>query len=277
MDRHQKQLGLSIVEVMVATIILSIIIYTTVVLVNKNQDIHSGLTEEYALYHEVRATMTLLENDISMLMIQKPRFDYQEGTEIYDAVFIGDESKFSAVTTNYRKRLSRERATNIREIEYFIVQDETAEKDEPAFTLMKKTSSFLDEELFGPGPEYAVLTDIKSWSFEYYNEESSRWESNWDSREGIHKNELPKAVSVEFEIYERDPDNPFAKPRVIDFSTKFLADAVIEQSKVFELSKSVKDLQRLIKKAKDLKKGQEGQQGDEESTLFGIRRLYEIS
>jgi type II secretory pathway component PulJ len=236
----------SLVEVMIALLIVTAIILTTVTIVNQNQAIHSGLNEEYALYHEVRAAMTLIEEDVSMLFILPPRYDLQAGQEIHDAVFVGSKEKMSAVTMNYRRRVAGSRDTHIREVEYFLVPDPSAPEGEPAFTLMRKTSSALDLELFGSGADYDVLTDLKSWGFSYYDEKTQRWEETWDSREGSHKNAIPKAVGVTFEVFERDPDDPFAKPTVLKFETKFLADASIEMGKSLELSKTVKQLRNLI-------------------------------
>ncbi len=189
--------------------------------------------------------MTSIENDISMIFVMKPRFDFQNRQEIFDAVFIGTPKKFSAVTMNYQKRVATQRDTNIREIEYYVLKDKTANEGEPAFSLMKKKSSFLDEELFGPGIEYAVLTDLKSFSFRYYFEKDRTWLTEWDSRRGNTKNIAPRAVEVTFEIYQRDPDDPDKKPKVLFFQTKFLADSVIERSRLFELSKNVQQLQQL--------------------------------
>ena len=248
--KKNMQWGLSLVEVMIAVVILSTIIASTVAIVNKNQDVHAGLHEEFALYHEVRAAVTLLENDISMIFIMKPRFDYDGGREIYDAVFVGEPQKLSAVTMNYRKRLAKSRDTNISEVEYYLLPGENADTNEPAFTLMKKVTSFLDADLFGEGVEYTVLTDIKSWVFKFYNNETGQWESKWDSRSEVQKNKMPTAVAIEFEVYERDPDDPFAEANVLYFETKFLADASIERSKIYEISKSVQELKELVDQSK---------------------------
>lgn len=247
--RPSDQLGFSLIEIMIAMVILSVIIYATVTIVNQNQKIKAGVDEEYALYHEVRAAVTLLEEDIAQVFILPSRYNLQSHQEIHDAIFAGEKQRLSCVTMNYEKRVAGQRDTHIREVEYFLLKDQDTQEGETAFTLFKKLTSFLDMELFGEGVEYPVLTDIKSWEFKFYDEKSKNWLDAWDSKTGDTKDRIPKAVSVSFEVYQRNPDNPYAEPQIIDFRTKFLADAWIERQRIFETSKTVQDVKKRIDQA----------------------------
>jgi type II secretion system protein J len=246
------QKGMSLIEIMIAMVILSIIIYSTVSIVNQNQKIKADIDEETALYHEVRAAISMIERDVAQLFILEPRFSLKDRQAIHDAIFTGEGNKITGVTMNYQKKVAGQRDTHIKEIEYFLVEEKTDRAGEIALTLFKKMTSFLDADLFGPGLTYAVLTDIKSWKFIYYDEQTQNWIDSWDSRQGATQKRLPKAVAVSFEMYQRNPDNADAEPKIVDFSTKFLADAWIEKSRIFETSKSVGDIKN---RAKKLKKG----------------------
>lgn len=249
--------GFSLVQILISLVILSYIIFTTITIVNQNHRLSGSLSEDYILFHEVRAAVNSLENDISLMFILKPRYDFQNNREIFDAVFYGEKARLSAVTMNYQKMVVGQRDTNIREVEYYLVQDEDAPESEPSFSLMKKMTSFLDEQLFGEGMDYTVLTDLRSLSFKYYYEKQQTWVERWDSREKETKNLLPLAVAVEFEVYQRDPNRPERKPNVLFFETKFLADAAIETSRMFKLSQSVDKLKDLLKKSRDIQSGKE--------------------
>ena len=256
-----REIGISIVEVMVTIIILSIIVVSTVAIVNKNQDVHARIHEEYALFHEVRAVINMIEDDVSGMFVLKPRYDLQAGQEIFDAVFIGEPGRMSGVTLNYQKRLAKARDTHFREVEYFLIAETESDLGEASFSLMKKSSSYLDQPLFGEGMEIPALTEIKSWKFQYYNDENDTWQDKWDSRALDTRNRLPLAVSVIFEVFYKDPIDPQAKPTAVPFATKFLADSWIEQSKVFELSKSISDLQKLLGPGKGAS-AEEGEGGE---------------
>lgn len=240
--------GLSMVEIMIAMVILSTIIFATVSIVNQNQKIKAGVDEETALLHEVRAAVSMLESDVSQLFILPPRFSLKDRQEIQDALFSGEAQKFSGVTTNYQKRVAGQRDTHIKEIEYLLVKEDTGRGSEVAFSLFKKMTSFLDADLFGEGLNYEVLTDLKSLKFGYYDDHTKTWLESWDSRQGATRNRLPRAVSAAFEVYQRDPDNPDAEPKVINFETKFLADAWIETHRLFELSQSIQQAKSKLEK-----------------------------
>lgn len=209
--RYHPEAGFTLIEIMVAVGILSIISLilwqsTAVIMQAKVR-----YEEEDIRTHEALLALTRMADDLSMAYLyqNKAHLGVTGAGEVLSEIsFVGkdnggqDTMNFSSMSHLRYIRDSKE--TERAEIGYFL---KDAVFDEGAgWNLMKRVQSPPDNKPDEGGSEYVVLENVKELTLQYYDADKEDWRSEWDSTSLDYKKKLPRAVEITLVI--PDPVNP---------------------------------------------------------------------
>ena len=176
---QQKSPGFTLIEVMVAVVILAMISLQ----IWQTSAVSMNAKERYELedirFHEVFMALTRISDDLTMAYLYVSE-DHIGNTGIGEPVreirFIGkdagerDELHFAAFS-NFRY-LKDQRASDQEEVSYFLQRSEEQrdEGESGEWNLVRRSQSPPDREPEEGGQTFVILEDVAELQFQFYNE-----------------------------------------------------------------------------------------------------------
>ena len=201
-----KDRGLTLIELVISVGILLVLLVGLTTYLRRMKTFIADFHNSHDLYHEVSATLHVLERDF-ILSFQSIFFEESDeespgffGTAPqtpWPTFFVGDEKQVDFTTLSNKRLIENSFETELCRIYYKIEQ----EKD-GILKLVRYKRKYLQENSKEKETSEILLTGLSHFSFQYFNfrNASNPWVSSWDSDSSIQNHEFPSAVKISFDI-----------------------------------------------------------------------------
>ena len=208
--------AMSLIEVMIALGIFSMVSLITISGTTTGFKIKSKIDREYDFYQTVRTVFAHIERDLSLAfhsmsdtnLAEKNKMNsiYLLSESRVTSFFIGNRERIDFTSlSHFRKRINSKESSNC-EVAYFLESDL---KDSSSYNLIKREDHIVDEEHESGGVKHILATGIKELSFKFFTIQGGldggdgNWEDTWNSNEGEHYLRFPEAVEITI-IFNKD-------------------------------------------------------------------------
>ena len=200
--RRQVTTGLTLIEVMVAIAVFSMVAITIWTATSQTARTRDIVTSVHDRYHQVRVAMEMMKRDFSSAFLSRHRALNEPS---HDTVFIGqdhgneDRVDFAAFT--HQRRYLDAKESDQCEVGYFIADD--PEKNGQK-NLVRRSSPILDLEPLEGGQYLTLVEDVVSLDLSYFDIAMNEWQDNWDTTDETEEaNLLPHQVRINLVIHDR--------------------------------------------------------------------------
>jgi len=208
-----KKNGITIIEVLVAIGLLSVISLISVRSSIQGFNTNKRVLDNTDYYHLLRTSFRQLDYDISLAMHSYLDTDYGENIRnnivrdnfneyVEESFFIGDKDKLNFTSSSNKRMYKNSKESDIVQVLYYI---DTDKEDIRTNNLYKKKAIYVNEKMKDSDATlYLMLKDIEDIEFKYLYKQSfnneARWHDRWNSLEGETKNKFPLAVKITLKI-----------------------------------------------------------------------------
>lgn len=192
-----RRLGMSLIEVMISVVILSIIsllIYSGFVQTTRNKARVEGQTDR-AL--EVTGALERMARELQSAFVSA-QLHASPSLQVVHTAFVGtdrgsrDRLDFTSFSHQRLYRDAKESDQN--ELSYFVARDPDAADQR---VLVRREQARIDDDSQRGGTLQVVLHDIDSLEFEYLDPTTNEWVRSWDTVQGTAQpNRLPAQVKI---------------------------------------------------------------------------------
>ncbi len=188
--------GITLVEIMVATAILSMV--AAMVWGSFDQGSRSTRAVEASQdrYHEAQVALSIITRDLASAYISK-HVNPMEPHAVY--AFMGvDRSpvdRLDFVSFSHRRRVRDSHESDQCEVGYYGAPDE---EDGSIMNLVRRESPVIDEEPDRGGRRLVLVRDVVELDLSYYDRDQDEWVDSWDTTQATtgHPDRLPDQVRI---------------------------------------------------------------------------------
>jgi len=209
--------GFTLLEVIIASAILSMIFITTLSLNKIFQDGQDRVEKLEQVYQMARISIEKLTDDINMAFIVSNNAllgKTKDGSQI-ETAFIGDDKgtydTLDFNTFSHWRMFRGIKESDQAEVGYYVERDP---EDSENYRLLRRENPILDNDVTKDGDVLPLAEHVKSFELSYYDNKSQEWTRNWNSKEVDQKNTLPKAVKIELSF-----EHPIIEDETVNFAT----------------------------------------------------------
>ena len=202
--RHRRhgQRGLTLIEVMVAVGVLSMVSMTIWAATSQTARTRDIVEQSHDRLHQVRIAFDLLARDLSSAFLSMHRATVEP---THDPVFIGrdgggeDQIDFAAFT--HQRRYLDVNESDQCEVGYFLADDPEISGQ---LNLVRRESPILDLEPLEGGQLLVLIEDVEEFNLEYFDFAMNEWQDEWDTTEILEEGSvLPHQVRVRLVVNDR--------------------------------------------------------------------------
>ncbi len=209
--------GFTLIELMLALAIYTIIGITTVKQLTQIQNTKKLAFQELDLYNDVRATLSLMRYDLSQsfhVLLDDLGPEIKKAVDINSpaphTLFDGRRNQLIFTSLSHRVYYADKQESDQTEISYFL-QPKQGNKFP---SLMKRESELIDENLYQGGQVYTLVDNVTTLEFQYWNEKLQKWVDDWNSDGGDVRDKFPLAIKVKLGVIGQEN-------RKLEVETKF--------------------------------------------------------
>ena len=196
--------GFTILEVLIAITIFSIISLATVRQVQQLQNTKEIALHDLDTYSSIRAALVMIRTDVNQafhilyddLGEEQKQTLFQGNQALPHTLFDGRKKELIFTATSHRVYYQNVRECEQAEISYFLQQKQGSKY----VTLMKRESGLIDNDLFQGGAFYSLLDNVVSLTFDYWNERTGKWVDDWNSDNGEFRDRFPYAIRIKLVV-----------------------------------------------------------------------------
>lgn len=196
---HKKQDGFTLLELLIAMMLMAVIITALFALFSNVIDASQHARKRMKTDKSGRAILNILEDDLRYMLpdIKTTGLKFKANT----SSSISDEQKLlSFATTSTLKFETKENDITLQYVTYSI-----QEQDNRTFKLIRIERPF--PSVVGDFSElrYELAENVLECQFEYYNSEYNEFQSEW----GVEKTSIPKAIRAHITLGTPDKTYPY--------------------------------------------------------------------
>jgi len=206
--KHSSSAGFSLLEVLLVTVLLSFLAYTTFIQVRSSVNAKEAIDLKTEMLQESRAAIAMLDRDIRSATILTADDTIWEPIQpkpgetplpippkpLPVTIFNGKSDNIFFAARSHQ-RMSADVPENE---QHFVTYQLNSEK---ALVRAETARAVNLKDRADPGnfKQIVLLKNIKSLVFSYWNAKSEKWVDRWDSESSETQDQLPPAVKVEIE------------------------------------------------------------------------------
>jgi prepilin-type N-terminal cleavage/methylation domain-containing protein len=221
-----SQKGFTLVEILIATVIMAIISTMTAISIQQSLKTKSKTEKDIDEYAEVRDALNIIQRDISLAfhwidineemkkrMIKEAEAKgqpnpFQNSNPPNSAgrvipaekltAFIGEKDSIYLTTLSHQRTMTNSKESRQAKVGYYISSVKSMKDGQPTKALMRRFSTVLDEDVTKGGEETMLLENIKEFQLRYRSAEDKDWISAWNSTISDERtgNKFPDAVEI---------------------------------------------------------------------------------
>ncbi len=193
---RRSQRGLSLVEVMVAVGIVSLMGAMVAMAFNTTftaRDVVEGEAEKYRM---IRTAFSRMTREIGSAFVSD-RYDAARYRDQNDRPtnFIGQNERLTFSSFSHQ-RLHQDAKESDQVVIEYRVQASTEPQAKGRQDLVRRANPIVQDRMDRGGSEDVLLEDVKRIEFEYWDSEREEWEREWDTRRLERKSILPTRVRI---------------------------------------------------------------------------------
>lgn len=195
--------GFTLVELMIALLLLVLIGISTQQALSTSFDIKESVTEVNERHHEARQIVTRLSRELRMAFIRaEVPEQFREEKPAVMTRFFGEEDELTFASTSHVRIRAKRRESDQCEIAYFLKSDSTSPYR--GKTLYRRESTILDNKPKRGGHIWPVAQGVKTFRVEYWDDSKEigddAWTRTWDSHQDQNAPLLPARVRITLEL-----------------------------------------------------------------------------
>lgn len=198
--------GFTLLEILIALAIFSIIGITTVKHIQLILNTKNTALEDIETYDSIRAAIGILRYDLSQAfhvllddLDPEVKKSLARGNKIAHTLFDGRKNEIVFTSLSHRVYYAGVKESDQAEISYFLQQ----RKGSKYFSLMKRESGIIDDDLYQGGQVYGILDNVVSWEVKYWDDKNTKWVDDWNSDSGQFRDRFPFAVKIKLVVSDR--------------------------------------------------------------------------
>lgn len=196
--------GFTILEVLIAITIFSLISLATVRQVQQLQATKELSLRDLDTYSNIRAALNMMRVDLSQsfhilyddLGEESKGLLFQGNQQLPHTLFDGRKKEIIFTSSSHRVYYRESKECEQGEISYFT----QAKQGSKYLTLIKRESGLIDNDLFQGGTFFSLLENIVSLQFDYWNEKTGKWVEDWNSDNGEFRDRFPLAIRIKLTV-----------------------------------------------------------------------------
>jgi len=179
MDADRRQLGLTLIEILVAITVLGMVAVTVGTAMSQTNRTREVLEQTQGRLHGVRVAFDLLSRDLQSAFLSMHR---STSEPTHDTIFLGrdegggDRLDFASFTHQRRYRGATE--SDQCEVGWSVGADR---ERSGVLNLVRRSSPVLDLEPLEGGQQLVVLQDVVTFDLQYFDLAMNEWQDTWDT------------------------------------------------------------------------------------------------
>ncbi len=200
---NNSSVGLTLIEVMVAVVVFSMIsiaVWTATSQTARTRDIVNHVHDRH---HQVRVALELIKRDLSSSFLSR---HIGQNEPSHETIFLardrGNEDQIDfAAFTNVRKYYNAKESDQC-EVGYFVAEDKNISGRK---NLFRRVSPVMDLDPLEGGQILTLVENIAAFELQYFDLEMNDWKDNWDTTdETADMDLLPHQVRIKLTIFDRN-------------------------------------------------------------------------
>ncbi len=202
--------GFTLIEVLVAVGILTLMVTLFSVSLRSTIDSKNYAESSGISHHSVALGFEKFAADLQMaFLVTSP--DFFSPVSPMKIVFIGTEDRIDFISFNHTSYFKDTTEAELAEISYYLDNSE-----EEGHGWFRREDPAVDDKPAEGGDTEALVDQVESVHFEYYDTQKKEWVKEWDSTQLSVANRLPRAVKVELVVKDSRGNDPLKFSTIAD-------------------------------------------------------------
>lgn len=205
--RHRQQAGMSLLEILVAIFLLSMLGVATADVVWRSHRTRTAVQRVNDVYHSARVVLDRMTRELSTAYIAKP-LPGPDQSKVPQTIFKArDESPIARLTFSSFSHIRMVR--NARESDQHIVTyyGKPHPKKSYVYRLFRRTKTVIDGKPEEGGLAYELLDNVVRLEFRYWDRRKTDWQKDWDTTRIEYGNRLPPMVEIKLIVRDQAGQN----------------------------------------------------------------------
>jgi general secretion pathway protein J len=173
------QTGMTLIEIMVAVGVLSMISVTIWSATSQTSRTRTVVIDSHERLHQIRVAFDFLTRDLQSTFLSQHRAPMEP---THDTIFIGEdhgsEDRVDFASFSHQRRYFNAKESDQCEIGYFVEEDPDNPEQK---NLIRREAPLLDPEPLEGGQYLVLIQDIAEFNLEYYDLPMEEWQDEWDT------------------------------------------------------------------------------------------------
>lgn len=203
MTRRNPPSGFTLLEVLIALAIFSILAIATVKHIQQVQITKEIAFSELDSYNGLRAAINLMRYDLSQAFHvlyedigEENKAALMQNQPVPHTLFDGRKAELIFTSLSRRNYFANRRESEQTEISYFL--QPKAGSRHPS--LAKRESELIDQDLYQGGAVYTLVENVTQLEFQYWDEKAGKYVDDWHSDSGEYRDRFPLAVKMKIAV-----------------------------------------------------------------------------
>lgn len=202
--RHSRRRGITLAEVMVATVILLVMSLVIAESLRNSVIFDQELSTRDETIRTARVVMGKLKRDLQLAYLT-PK-DVPKNLDRYQTVFVGfddEPDKLFFASLNHQRMYLDTRESEQTEITVWCEPSEEGE----GYTLYHREAPRIDGVPDEQGTIWPLAYHVRSFSVRYLDQQDNEWKDEWDTRSSDTPYRLPRAAEIALVLIAPDPED----------------------------------------------------------------------
>jgi general secretion pathway protein J len=201
-SRHRGSSGLTIIEVMVAVAVFSMVSITIWTATSQTARTRDIVTAVHDRHHQARTALEMIKRDLASAFLSR---HVGQNEPSHETVFLGqdhgDEDRLDFASFTHQRRYFNAKESDQCEVGYFIADDKEIRGRR---NLIRRESPILDLDPLEGGQYLTLVEDVAAFDLSYFDLEMNEWKDNWDTTdETADQDLLPYQIRIKLVLYDR--------------------------------------------------------------------------